>query len=44
MVQLVRKQDDRLLTEARTTWCLMNYQNKKPARIGEEIRNVFLMD
>jgi acyl-CoA thioester hydrolase len=41
IVQLIRKQDDWLLTETKTTWCLMSHQNRKPSRIGDEIRNVF---
>jgi acyl-CoA thioester hydrolase len=41
IVHLIRKQDDRLLTEAKTTWCWVNNQTKKPSRIGDEIRNVF---
>jgi len=44
IVQIIKKQDDRLLVEAKTTWCLMSHQNKKPVRIGDEIRNVFLID
>ena len=44
IVQMIRKHDDRLLAEAKTTWCLLSYQNNKPARIGDEIRNVFLSE
>jgi acyl-CoA thioester hydrolase len=42
MVQIIRTRDERLLVEAKTTWCLLNAANNRPARIGEEIRNVFM--
>ncbi len=42
MVQLRRKSDDRLLAEAKTTWCLLNAQTNRPTRITEELRSIFL--
>jgi len=42
IVQIIRKHDNRLLAEAKTTWCLLNAANNRPTRIVDEIRNVFL--
>jgi acyl-CoA thioester hydrolase len=41
IVQVIRKRDDRVLAEARTTWCLMDSGNKRPVRIAEEIKTTF---
>lgn len=41
IVQLIRKKDERVLAEAKTTWCLMDAISKKPVRVGEDIRNTF---
>ena len=42
IVQLVRKNDERLLAEAKTMWCLMDAQTRKPTRVVDEIKDVFL--
>lgn len=42
VVQVIRKRDNCLLAEARTTWCLLNAATLKPTRIVDEIRSVFL--
>lgn len=31
----------KLLVEAKTTWCLMNTESQRPARISEEMKRVF---
>ena len=41
MVQLIRKSDQVLLAEARTTWCLLDANSGRPVRIGHEIKSVF---
>lgn len=40
-VQLFRKEDNKLLAEAKTTWCLLSMQNQRPTRIGPDITDVF---
>jgi len=42
MVQIIRKHDDKLLTEAKTIWCLLNAENHRPVRVVDEIKNVFV--
>ena len=41
MVQIIRKKDEKLLAEARTTWCLLNASTNRPVRVGDEIKTVF---
>ncbi len=41
IVQIIRKNDVKLLAEARTTWCLLSAGNNKPVRAGDEIKSVF---
>ncbi|MBK8611109.1 MAG: acyl-CoA thioesterase [Chitinophagaceae bacterium] len=41
MVQVFRKEDNKLLVAARTVWCLLNSVTGKPVRIDEEIKTVF---
>lgn len=41
MVQIIRKRDERVLVEARTTWCLIDSGTKRPVRVVEEIINTF---
>jgi acyl-CoA thioester hydrolase len=41
IVQIIRKSDEKLLVEARTTWCLLNANNNRPVRAGDEIKKVF---
>lgn len=42
MVQIIRKRDDKLLAEAKTTWCLLTSASNRPARVTEGIRQVFM--
>lgn len=39
MVQIIRKKDNKLLAEARSTWCLLNGANNRPVKVPEEIRS-----
>ena len=32
----------KLIAEAKTTWCLLDAESKKPVRISEDLRSVFL--
>ena len=41
IVEIRRQRDDKLLVEARTTWCLLASGNNRPVRIPEEIRVLF---
>ncbi|HQW83653.1 MAG TPA: thioesterase family protein [Ferruginibacter sp.] len=41
IVQISRKSDNKLLAEAKTTWCLLFAANNKPVRIGENIKLLF---
>jgi acyl-CoA thioester hydrolase len=41
IVQLIRKADNKLLAEAKTTWCLLHAVTHRPARIGDDIKRVF---
>ncbi|SDG41007.1 acyl-CoA thioesterase [Psychroflexus sediminis] len=40
-VHITRKSDDKTIIEARTNWCFIDQQTKKPARITAEIVNPF---
>lgn len=40
-VQIIRKKDNRVLAEAKTTWCLLAAANNRPVRVGQEIKEVF---
>jgi acyl-CoA thioester hydrolase len=33
---------NKLLAEAKTTWCLLDSETKKPVKISEELKRVFL--
>lgn len=33
---------DKLLAEAKTTWCLLDAKTKKPVKISDELKRVFL--
>ena len=33
---------DKVLAEAKTTWCLLDKESKKPVKISEELKRVFL--
>ncbi len=40
--KITRPIDGKLLVEARTTWCLLDAKSQRPARITDEICNLFL--
>ena len=42
VVQIMRKNDNRLLVEARSLWCLVSSTTNRPARIPDDIKNVFV--
>lgn len=42
LVQIFRKQDMRLLVESQTTWAMVQVDTHRPARITDEVRNLFL--
>ncbi len=37
MVQIIRKKDNKLLAEARSTWCLLNATNNRLVKVPDEI-------
>ncbi|MCG9973274.1 acyl-CoA thioesterase [Christiangramia crocea] len=40
---LIKNSDtDKLLAEAKTSWCLLDASTKKPSKISEELKRVFL--
>ncbi len=39
--RILRVEDDKLLAEARTSWCLLNALTLRPTRIPDEIRILF---
>jgi acyl-CoA thioester hydrolase len=39
--EILRKQDRKLLARARTIWCPVNAETKKPQRVAQEIRELF---
>jgi acyl-CoA thioester hydrolase len=41
MVEIYDKNTDKLLVTSETTWCFMNTQSKRPARIPREIIDLF---
>ncbi|MFN3555223.1 MAG: acyl-CoA thioesterase [Bacteroidales bacterium] len=41
-VQIYRASDMQLLVESKTTWCLINKQTQRPARITDSIKALFL--
>ncbi len=42
LVQIFRKEDMRLLVESQTTWAMVQADTHRPARITDEVRNLFL--
>lgn len=40
-VNIINKSTREILIKAKSTWCLMDYQNKKPVKISEEMIRVF---
>lgn len=41
IVQIIREEDQKLLVEAKSTWCLLSASNMRPTRIGEDIKSQF---
>ena len=41
IVQIFRIEDNKLLAEATSTWCLLASDTNRPVRIADEIRNIF---
>lgn len=41
-VQIFRKTDMQLLVESKTTWCIIDANTYRPARISDEIKIMFL--
>jgi len=41
IVEIYDKNTDKLLVSSETTWCFMNSQTKRPARIPQEIFDLF---
>lgn len=40
--KIVRPKDGKVIIEANTIWCYINAKSHRPAKISEEIRNLFL--
>lgn len=40
--EIYRVADQKLLVEAKTLWCLLDAKTLRPAKISEEIRNLFM--
>ncbi|MFW5758032.1 MAG: acyl-CoA thioesterase [Bacteroidota bacterium] len=43
-VKIYRANDQKLLVESITKWCMLNADTLRPARITEDIKNIFLSD
>ncbi|MEJ1239847.1 thioesterase family protein [Chryseolinea sp. T2] len=41
IVKIFREQDNKVLVEARTIWCLLSAANNRPTRVGDDIKNIF---
>ncbi len=41
-VIIKRAKDEKVLIEAKTTWCLLNAETKKPAKITDDLKQIFL--
>lgn len=40
-VEMYHQNTDRLIVKAKTVWCLMDSERKRPTRITEKIKNLF---
>ncbi len=40
-VNIVHKKTKKVVVQAKSTWCLMDYKSKKPVKISEEMVRVF---
>ncbi|MAQ41678.1 MAG: acyl-ACP thioesterase, partial [Mesonia sp.] len=43
-VEIIRKEDNKILAQAKTLWCLIEKQNHRPTRITPEITDPFFED
>lgn len=41
MVNILNKNTKKILVQAKSTWCLMTYEHKKPVKISQEMLRVF---
>ena len=41
LVNILNKKTKKVLVQAKSTWCLMDYKTKKPVKISEEMFRVF---
>lgn len=41
IVEILNKSNNKLLAKSKTTWCLMNHKTMRPARITQEITDLF---
>ncbi|MGB8705188.1 MAG: acyl-CoA thioesterase, partial [Gillisia sp.] len=41
MVNILNKENDEIVIQAKSTWCLMDSETKKPVKISEEMLRVF---
>lgn len=41
-VIIKRAKDNKILVQSKTTWCLINSETKRPAKISEELKHIFL--
>jgi acyl-CoA thioester hydrolase len=41
LVNIINKETNKVLVKAKSTWCLMDYKNKKPVKISQEMVRVF---
>lgn len=41
-VIIKREKDKKVLVEAKTTWCLLNSSTKRPAKITDDLKRIFL--
>tara|TARA_R100000935_G_scaffold58078_1_gene93788 strand:+ start:1107 stop:1511 length:405 start_codon:yes stop_codon:yes gene_type:complete len=41
MVNIINKETNEVLVDAKSTWCLMDYKTKKPVKISEEMVRFF---
>ncbi|MGC3947035.1 MAG: acyl-CoA thioesterase [Chryseolinea sp.] len=41
IVKIYRKRDEKVMVEAKTSWCLLAASNNRPARVGDDIKTIF---
>lgn len=40
-VEIRNKESQKVVVKGKTLWCLLDAQSKRPARIGDDIKNIF---